>query len=83
MKKLLLLIIVFPIATMAQKHHKITITSDSNYILHDEKIPKYQCTGTTVTLKSTGEVLPLYITNSGKLFYWRTKKNGKDYKVFL
>lgn len=41
-----------------------------------------KATGKTFT-DTKGNVYPVYESNKGKLFYLRTSKAGKEYKVYL
>lgn len=80
MKKLILIASLF-IAFTAQAQNHIVKDANGNYTVAQRDTTK-KATGKTITL-ADGKVLPVYISVNGKLYYFKTSKNGNIYKCYI
>lgn len=83
MKKLILIPALF-IVFCAGAQTKVVKDANGNYVAlsHKADSTRNKATGKTFT-DSKGKTYPVYESVNGKLFYYRTSRNGNVYKAYI
>lgn len=82
MKKIITILSLFVVFT-AQAQTKAVKDANGNYtVSHKADTTGSKPTGHTFTDRK-GQSYPVYLSVNGKLFYYRTSRNGNVYKAYI